>query len=133
MPGHTYTKDPTIYVDAESEDAWLFVKVENGIAAIEDTTSTIVAQLTAQGWQPIAEGSNIYARTTANKAGDTVKVFESFKISGTANIADYATEKDATTGGIAENAVNLIKITAYAIQADGFATAAAAWDAAKLG
>ena len=132
MPGHTYTKDPTIYVDAESEDAWLFVKVENGIAAIEDTTSTIVAQLTAQGWQPITAGSNIYARTTANKAGDTVKVFESFKISGTANIAGYATEKDATTGGIAENAVNLIKITAYAIQADGFTTAAAAWNAAGL-
>lgn len=129
LPGHTYTKDPTIYVDAKSEDAWLFVKVENGIAAIEDTTSTIVAQLTAQDWQPIAAGSNIYARTTVNKAGDTVKVFESFKISGTANIAGYATEKDATTGGIAENATNLIKITAYAIQADGFATAEAAWAA----
>lgn len=40
LPGHTYTKDPTIHVDAVSEDSWIFVKVENGIAAFEAATST---------------------------------------------------------------------------------------------
>ena len=41
LPGHLYTKDPTIHVDDNSEDCWLFVKVDNGIAAIEaDTNET---------------------------------------------------------------------------------------------
>ena len=31
IPGHTYTKDPTIHVDADSEKCWLFVKIENGL------------------------------------------------------------------------------------------------------
>lgn len=40
MPGHSYTKDPTVHVDAASEDSWIFVKVENGIAAFEAATSS---------------------------------------------------------------------------------------------
>ena len=31
IPGKTYTKDPIIHVDDESEKCWLFVKIENGI------------------------------------------------------------------------------------------------------
>jgi len=37
LPGHTYIKDPTIHVDADSEDCYLFVKVVDEIANIEDT------------------------------------------------------------------------------------------------
>ena len=35
LPGHTYVKDPTVHVDADSEDCYLFVTVANGIADIE--------------------------------------------------------------------------------------------------
>lgn len=118
IPGHTYIKDPTIHVASDSEDCWLFVKVENGIAAIENTASTIAAQMKANGWTPVAEGSNVYCRAATNKAGDDVVVFGSFKVADDANVASYAGEN--------------IVVTAYAIQADGFDTAAAAWAAAKL-
>lgn len=116
IPGHTYSKDPTIHVDAKSEDCWLFVKVEDGLADIEADT-TIAAQLTANGWTATAEGSNIYARAAANKAGDNVLVFSGFKLKGDAVVSNYAQAQ--------------IKVTAYAVQADGFNTAAAAWTAAS--
>ena len=118
LPGHTYIKDPTIHVDANSEDCWLFVKVENGIAAIEDTTNNIAAQMAAKGWTAVSEGSNVFAYRAIAHANENISVFDSFKISGNADVSTYASKE--------------IKITAYAIQADGFDTAAAAWTAAKL-
>lgn len=115
IPGHTYTKDPTIHVSDGSENCWLFVKVENGIAAIENTADTIAAQMAKNGWTPVAEGSNVYCRAAINKAGEDVSVFGSFKVADDAGVADYAE--------------NSIVVTAYAIQADGFDTAAEAWAA----
>ena len=53
IPGHAYTKDPIIHVDASSEKCWLFVKVENGISAIEDSENTIAAQLADNGWSAV--------------------------------------------------------------------------------
>ncbi len=116
VPGHSYIKDPTIDVDSNSEDCWLFVKVENGIAAIEDTANTIAAQMSAKGWTLVSGTTNVYAYKEIANAGDEVVVFESFKVSGTADVSGYTAAK--------------INVTAYAIQADGFDTAAAAWTAA---
>lgn len=117
IPGHPYSKDPTIHVAAGSEDCWLFVKVEDGLADIEADT-TIAAQLTANGWTATAEGSNIYARAAANKAGDNVLVFSGFTLKGDADVARYEDAK--------------IVVTAYAVQADGFGTAAEALKAAPF-
>lgn len=36
MPGNTYDKDPTIYVDAKSQASYLFLKVRNDIRSIEE-------------------------------------------------------------------------------------------------
>lgn len=44
IPGHTYIKDPTVHVDADSEDSWLFVKVDNGISDLEATGNTTIAE-----------------------------------------------------------------------------------------
>lgn len=126
IPGHTYIKDPTIHVAGDSENCWLFVKVENGLKDIIDT-KTIEEQMKDKGWAPVAEGSNIYAYSTKQVAGSNVVVFDNFTISGTADVSNYATVKDDAgniTGG------KTIKVTAYAIQADGFDTPAAAWAAA---
>lgn len=121
LPGHTYTKDPIVHVTTGSEACWLFVKVENGISAIEDSSNTIAAQMADKGWTAIAEGSNVYARETTNKAGDNVVVFENFKVSDTISNDELSTYADKE-----------IVVTAYAVQADGFSTAAAAWSAAGL-
>lgn len=118
IPGHTYTKDPTIHVNAESENCWLFVKVENGISAIEDPANTIASQMADKGWTLVTGSDNIYAYNATVAAGADVSVFDSFKIAGDANVSTYTSAS--------------IVVTAYAIQADGFTTAQAAWDAAKL-
>ena len=132
IPGHTYIKDPTIHVAGDSENCWLFVKVENGLSAIEANTSedlSIAAQMAAKGWTPVAEGSNIYAYSTKQTARANVVVFDNFTISGTADVSKYATADGTDAEG---NPIGgkTIEVTAYAIQADGFATAAEAWTAA---
>ena len=49
IPGKTYTKDPTVAVDASSEDCWLFVKFEEegNPATFIQYTSTLT---TDNGW-----------------------------------------------------------------------------------
>ena len=116
IPGHPYTKDPTIHVDSKSEDCWLFVKVEDGLAAIEADT-TIAAQLTAKGWTAVSGATNVYAYKAIAHAGENISVFDSFTLKGDAVVSNYAQAQ--------------IKVTAYAVQADGFNTAAAAWTAAS--
>lgn len=127
IPGHEYIKDPTIHVDDESEDSWLFVKVENAITALETKTEadTVAGQMTANGWTPVTGETNLYAYNAKVSAGDDVTVFETFTIDGSMTYDDI---KDAAT---ADNTNSHIKVTAYAIQADGFATAAEAWTALK--
>ena len=121
LPGHTYIKDPTIHVASTSEDCWLFVKVENGIAAIE--SGSIATQMAEQGWTLVDGTTNIYGRAAANKAGDSVKVFEHFTIKDDVNNTTLATYNGKT-----------IVVTAYAIQADGFEgeTASDIWTAANF-
>lgn len=124
LPGHTYLKDPTVHVHAESEDCWLFVKVTNGIAAIEVAAAdgdTIAEQMATIGWTLVEGTTDVYAYKETVSGGDDVKVFDSFTIAGNADISNYAT---------ASNSNSVIEIIAYAIQADGFATSAAAWAAA---
>lgn len=127
MPGHEYVKDPTIHVAAGSENCYLFVKVENGITALEAPGKTIADQMAAKGWVVIANGSNVYYLTETvdevttakiDNSGDVV-VFEKFTLKGDAD----------TTNANANYATKNITVTAYAVQADGFATAKDAWDA----
>lgn len=115
IPGHTYTKDPTVHVDANSEESWLFVKVVDEIATIEDA-KTVATQMSAKGWTAVAGETGVYAYNTKVNAGDNIPVFDNFKIKGDAKVSDYAGKT--------------ITVEAYAIQADGFETAADAWNAA---
>lgn len=113
IPGHTYIKDPTIHVADDSEECWLFVKVENGLANAEaEGATSIESQMAAKGWTKV-DDTDVYAYATKQVAGADVVVFDNFKIAGTTDVSQY---EDAE-----------IVVTAYAIQADGFATAAAAW------
>ena len=129
LPGHEYVKDPTVHVSTDSENCWIFVKVTNGIADIEAKTTetmddgsdyaTIAEQMSANGWAVVEGTTDVYAYKDIVSADTDVVVFEEFMISGTVDsdtLADYADKN--------------ITVTAYAIQADGFETAADAWAAA---
>ena len=106
VPGHNYVKDPTIHVGANSENCYLFVEITNGLG----NDGTIIG---LDGWTPVAEASNVYYYKDVVSASANVKVFESFTFAENGNPAAY------------ENASIVIK--ACAIQADGFADAAAAY------
>ena len=116
MPGHAYLKDPTIHVDANSEDCWLFVEITNEIAAIEDA-KTIETQMGEKGWTLVTGTENIYWHAVASK-GDNIVVFDSFKI-----------KDDVANNTLADYAGKTIVVKGYAVQADGFDTAAEAWAA----
>ena len=122
LPGHEYTKDPTVHVNAVSEDSWILVKVENGIAAYEANTTDykqIADQITENGWTALDGVANVYYKSYAqNAAGADLVVFKNFKVSDTANTVD----------GWA-NITEKVIVNAYAIQADGFETAEEAWAA----
>ena len=126
LPGNEYEKDPTVHVNAVSEDSWIFVKVENGIAAFEAATSTeengyksISDQITANGWTALDGVANVYYKPyTKSATGSDLIVFSNFKIADTANDVQGWATLNAT-----------VNITAYAVQKDGFDTASAAWTA----
>ncbi len=116
VPGHTYVKDPIVHVLKDSEACWLFVKVEDELTAIEDTT-TIANQITANNWTALGENypGVYYKEQAAVTANTDVPVFANFKVKSDADVTSYAGKK--------------IDITAYAIQKDGLSTAADAWAA----
>lgn len=133
LPGETYDKDPTVHVLANSEDAWVFVNVENDIAPIEaasDVTEggykTIADQITAKGWTPLSGVDNVYYREHAKNTTEIKDyvVFENFKIDGTKVVNGTAnTNKgEVSIDGYVTNATNgvTITVTAYAIQKAGF-------------
>ena len=132
LPGHEYTKDPTVVVDETSESCYVFVEVVNNIAAFEDSANTIAAQIADNGWtklEGVEDVDNVYyklyTKDEKNTVADrTMVVFSNFKISGTANNVDgwSAITNEGT-------APTVVTVTAYAIQKDGFADAAAAWGA----
>lgn len=116
LPGMKYIKDPTIKVDADSEDCYLFVKVENGIKNIEGD-KTVAAQMDELGWKSVDGIQNVYVYAKeaqldkcAVSKGTNVKVFETFTIDG-----------DNVTNAVLESYENAsIVVTAYAVQKAGF-------------
>ena len=128
VPGHTYTKDPTVHVtDENSENSWIFVKVENGIAAIEATGDTMIAkQIEDKGWTKLTgvDGvENVYYRAYDKTSPDkNFVVFDSFTV-----------KNDVSEDALKNYQTASITITAYAIQRDAnLATAADAWRAGQF-
>ncbi len=130
LPGHTYIKDPIVHVDPNSEDCYLFVTIDNQIAAIEATgDTTVAAQMKAKGWAAVDNVANTYvyvgtaegaSAPLAVSANSDITVFEKIVIAGSVDnntLASYASKT--------------ITVTAYAVQKDGFenSTAAQIWNA----
>lgn len=120
IPGHEYKKDPTVHIQPNSEECWLFVEVVNDIADIEaDGETKISAQILAKGWT-LLDGNIYYKKAPAT--GETVAdhvVFEKFILADNADVSGYGSAK--------------IEVTAFAVQADGFNTALEAWNATATG
>lgn len=115
IPGKTYTKDPTIHVGAKSEPCYLFVKVENGLVDAEaDGNTTIAKQMENKGWFPVNGTEDVYYYGTSTtiaavNGGQDKVVFDEFTIDDSVEADDLVKYADKE-----------IKVTAYAIQAEGF-------------
>ena len=129
LPGHTYVKDPIIHIDAASEDAWIFVKVENGISAYEAATAdgytSIADQITANGWTALDGVTGVYYKEYTKGQNDKdLEVFAEFKVATNADEVDGWANITADT--------HKINVTGYAVQMDGFENnPAGAWDVVK--
>jgi len=139
LPGMTYSKDPIIHVDANSENAYIFIKVDNnGIEAIEEKPSAdytnVAAQILANGWTWWKNEGNVhyfYKEYTKGQTDTELEVFQQFKVGDSVTneqLKDYY-EKTAKTNN---NQAKAVIVTAYAVQKAGFDTHEAAWTAAAF-
>ena len=135
MPAHNYVKDPVVRVEANSENSYLFIKVTNNIAAIEvagdATAKTIDGQILAAGWTQLSTDGNttIYSRLVEKKAEQqNIPTFTEFKVSAEVTQTPDGAQPTDNALYIEQYDANTIVVTAYAVQADGFDTAAEAWN-----
>lgn len=123
IPGHEYTKDPIVYVREDSEDCFIFIKVENEIEAIEAGT-TIANQILANDWNSLTGVAGVYWKSHTKVPNGTTEEWVEYD-----TFANFTIKSEIDNAKVAEFANKEVNVTAYAIQADGFANANAAWTA----
>lgn len=128
VPGVNIEKNPKVTVTAGSEACWLFVKVdeENWPTFTEAGNSTAkIAYEIAPGWTELEGQNGVYYREVgAVNADASFEVIKDNVITVSENLTK--TEVDTVV-----TVQPKLTFTAYAVQKDGVASAAAAW--AKVG
>lgn len=125
IPGVDIAKDPKVTVKANSEDCWLFVKVEEeGTFVANKVTYSI-----ADGWTK-GDGTKIPANVYYRQVG-AVTADTSFNIlAGDTAYPDGVVKVSTELTKAEVNAITAqpkLTFTAYAVQKDGIADAATAW------
>ena len=122
IPGVDIEKDPKVTVKADSEACWLFVKVEEeGTFVANKVTYSVDDSWTKGDGTKIPE--NVYYRAVdAVIANTDFYVLKDNKVT----VSNSLTKED-----IANITQPTLTFTAYAVQKDGMADAAAAWTAAN--
>jgi len=121
IPGVAVSKDPVVTVIANSETCWLFVEVEK-----TDDFDAFCSYKIQEGWTALEGKEGIYYRVVAKSYIN--QMFPVLK-DNVILIRDSLTEEEL-------NAVTVnhkLRLTAYAAQYDGFATAGDAWQALNQG
>lgn len=123
LPGHEYDKDPIVHFAAKSEASWLFIEVTNEISELESKAQdykSIATQITDNGWTELENHTGVYYKSVSANTSETdavdYPVFAGFTVDG-----------GVTGDTLAGYNGKTVKVTAYAVQADGFTTASAAW------
>lgn len=122
IPGVDIEKDPKVTVKAGSEACWLFVKVEEEGTFVADKVTYSVADGWTQG-DDTDIPANVYYREVGAVTADT----DFYVLNGNkVTVSNSLTKED-----IANITQPKLTFTAYAVQKDGMADAAAAWAAAN--
>ena len=134
IPGVDIEKDPKVTVKANSEACWLFVKIEerNWPVFKEAEGARKVSYAPADGWRELANTPGVYFRDVS---AETAKAGVSYPVlagsgkypNGVVTVSENLTRAEINSID-AEARQPQLAITAYAVQHDGFSTAAAAWE-----
>jgi predicted ribosomally synthesized peptide with SipW-like signal peptide len=123
VPGAEVEKDPTVTVKANSENCWLFVKVEKST-----NFDNYVDVVMAEGWTQIGTTGVFYREVTTSVEDQPFSVLKGDKVTGDQN----ATKTMYDTLGKGGDPIPEITFTAYAVQKTAASTAAEAWDLAQV-
>lgn len=138
LPGHTYNKDPMVTVLKDSESAYIKMTVTFSKAAELDAIFAPNGANMTSIFNGYDSNNWIYKGNTENTAANTRTYEFWYKEAVAAPTTDVALDAlfDSITvpGRITNDQLETIKgmtitVNAYAIQADGFANAEAAWGA----
>ena len=120
VPGNTIAKDPKVTVKANSEECWLFVKVEKS-----DNFDKFMTYGIADGWTALDGEDGVYYREVTSSTTDT----EYYVLSGNlVTVKDSVTKEDFA--GL-KGTMPTLTFTAYACQKDNVSTATQAWNLVK--
>lgn len=122
IPGVDITKDPKVTVNANSEACWLFIKVEEEGTFVENKVTYSIATGWTQGDGTKIPSDVYYRSVTASNADQPFGVLSDDKIT----VSEELTKAEINNLNGAAKTPKLT-FTAYAVQKDGFDTAAAAW------
>lgn len=117
VPGTAINKDPKVTVKADSEDCWLFVKVDKSANFADFLTYDMAAD-----WTALEGVDGVFYRQV--EASDANQVFPVIA-NDTVRVKSGVTK--AMMDGLTDATRPTMTFTAYAIQADGFTTADKAW------
>lgn len=135
IPGVDLPKDPTVTVRAGSEACWLFVKVEEANwPTFKETDGTTkkkkVSYAIATGWTALPGQDGVYYREVSTATTDSDSSFnilagDTTYLNGVVKVSENLTKTEVNS--ITAGTQPKLTFTAYAVQKDGFDTAAAAW------
>ena len=139
VPGYSVTKDPKVGIGAGSEDAYIYVYVDN--KTLTDASKKLVTFTLNEGWTAVADHavagdapntyvSGLFKYSTKLTGGDwTSNVYTKVDVSADANTTDFATNPQMTVYAYIHQATD----GAGADLADTANTAAIAWSAHPAG
>ena len=127
FPGKEYAKDPVVTVKANSEDCWLFVKVVE-----ENNPATYLNyEYNWAGWTKLEDGV-YYISVASSTVDQSWHLLVGDKVTVKTNVVNADENVEGTNNvnmPVNDAAAPSISFVAYAIQAEGFTTAQAAWTA----
>lgn len=122
IPGGTIAKDPIVTVKANSEECYLFVKID----ATEKLSDYLSYEL-ADGWIELSSGSGVYYRIVASATTDaTFPILKNNQVTVKTTVTKEMMEAVKANAKLVE-----LSFTAYAVQKENVADVTTAWSIAN--
>lgn len=115
VPGATITKDPVATVKANSEACWLFVKLEKSA-----NFDSFMEYQIAAGWKEVPGNAGVYYRAVGTSPA-VIAADQSYDVllNDTVTVKDSVKKEDMNA--LTSANYPTLKVTAYAVQQEGFA------------